>query len=129
MADHFDETIGLRVSALETQAAAVAAEAESVKQHFAELQEFITFTVTTQITKLRVAFQSDLLGLEDRLGVVGDSREPLLDLVQLVGGEQAGPVEPRGVLGARLAVVGEELRVVRAEELPHRGVERGADAA
>ncbi len=69
-----------------------------------------------------------LVGLEDRLGVVGDRREPLLDLVQLVAAEEPRAVEASSMLRARLAVVGKELRVVRAEQLPDRGVERGTDA-
>jgi chromosome segregation ATPase len=64
VADHFEEVIGLRVAALEAR---VAAEAESVKQHFAELQSFITFTVTTQVTQLKVEFKSDLRRVEQRL--------------------------------------------------------------
>ena len=67
VADHFEETIGLRVAALEAQQAVTATEAESVKQHFAELREFITFTVTTEVTQLREEFQRDLRRVEQRL--------------------------------------------------------------
>jgi hypothetical protein len=61
VADHFEEIIGLRVAALE-------AEAESVKEHFAELQKFITFTVTTQVTQLKAELARDIHGVEQRLG-------------------------------------------------------------
>ena len=57
MADHFEEVIGLRVAALEAR---VAAEAESVKEHFAELQTFITFSLTRQSAELRTEFRRDL---------------------------------------------------------------------
>ena len=67
MADHFEEVIGLRVAALE---AGVAAEAESVKEHFAELKNFITFSVTRQITQLRTEFKRDIRRVEQRLGGV-----------------------------------------------------------
>ena len=65
VADQFEEAIGRRVTALEVQAAA---EAKSVKEHFAELQEFITFTVTSQLAQLKVEFKHDLVGVEQRLG-------------------------------------------------------------
>lgn len=76
MADHFEEIIGLRVSELETQ---VAAEAKSVKEYFAELREFITFTVTTQVTQLKAEFRRDLDGVEQRLGGRIDGLERRLD--------------------------------------------------
>ena len=76
MADHFEEVIGLRVAALE---AGVAAEADSVKEHFAELQKFITFTVTTQVTQLKVELQRDIHGVEQRLGGRIDALEGRLD--------------------------------------------------
>src|SRR5262245_5515454 len=50
VADHFEEVIGLRVSELEGR---VAAEAQSVKEHFAELQSFVTFSLTRQTAELR----------------------------------------------------------------------------
>ena len=58
-----------------------------------------------------------------------DLGETLLDLGELVVREQAGAVQPPGVLEARLAVVRQELGVVRVEEGPDRRVERAADAA
>ena len=64
MADHFEEIIGLRVAALEAR---VAAEAESVKEHFAELQNFITFSLTRQTAELRTEFSRDLRRVEQRL--------------------------------------------------------------
>ena len=65
MADHFEEVIGLRVAALEAR---VAAEAESVKEHFAELQNFITFSLSRQTAELRSEFNLDIRRLEQRLG-------------------------------------------------------------
>ena len=64
MADHFEEVIGPRVAALEAR---VAAEAESVKEHFAELQNFITFSVVRQITQLKEEVGHDLRRVEQRL--------------------------------------------------------------
>jgi chaperonin cofactor prefoldin len=61
VADHFEETIGLRVTALE-------AEAQSVKEHFVELKEFITFSLTTQLGRLRTELKQDISGLDQRLG-------------------------------------------------------------
>ena len=58
-----------------------------------------------------------------------DLGEALLDLGELVIREQAGAVQPPGVLEARLAVVRQELGVVRVEKGPDRRVERAADAA
>ena len=57
-----------------------------------------------------------------------DLGQPLLDLGELLIREQAGAVEPPGVLEARLAVVRQELGVVRVEKGPDRRVERAADA-
>ena len=67
MADHFEEVIGLRVATLEAR---VAAEAESVKEHFAELQSFITFSLTRQTAELRTEFKRDIRRVEQRLGGV-----------------------------------------------------------
>jgi hypothetical protein len=64
VADHFEEVIGLRVSALEARAAA---EAETVKEHFVELRNFITFSVTNQITELRAELKRDIARVEKRL--------------------------------------------------------------
>ena len=64
VADHFEEVIGLRVAALEAR---VAAEAESVKEHFAELQNFITFSLTRQITQLKEELSLDIRRVEQRL--------------------------------------------------------------
>ena len=58
-----------------------------------------------------------------------DLGEPLLGLGELVVDEQAGRVQPLGVLEGRLAVVREQLGVVGVEERPDRGVERAADPA
>ena len=58
-----------------------------------------------------------------------DLGQPLLDLGELVIRQEAGTMQPLGVLEARLAVVRQELGVVRMEECPHRRVERAADAA
>ena len=70
-----------------------------------------------------------LVLVEDPGRVVRDGGEPLLDLVQLVGREEPRAVEAPGVLCGRGAVVRQELRVVRAQELPHGGVERPAHAS
>ena len=64
MADQFEGVIERRVAALEGR---VATEAESVKEHFVELQNFITFTVTNQITPLRVELKRDIGRVEERL--------------------------------------------------------------
>jgi hypothetical protein len=58
------EVIGLRVSALEVR---VAAEAASVTLHFAELKDFVSFTVTSQLTQLRTDVRRDLRRVEQRL--------------------------------------------------------------
>jgi chromosome segregation ATPase len=60
VADDFQENLGPRVSALETR---FAAEAEAVTQHFTELKDFISFTVTSQIADVR----QDLRRVEQRL--------------------------------------------------------------
>jgi chromosome segregation ATPase len=60
VADHFEETIGLRVTALE-------AEAQSVKAHFAELKEFITFSLTRQLGQLRTELKEDIRRVDQRL--------------------------------------------------------------
>ena len=80
MADHFEETIGLRVSTLEVQQAALAAEAESVKQHFAELREFITFTVTTQVAPVK----ADLRRLEQRFEALEQKMDAHHDAMKLI---------------------------------------------
>ena len=49
--------------------------------------------------------------------------EPRLDLRELLGGEQPGDGEPPRMQRRALDVVGEELRVVRLDELPDRGGE------
>jgi len=70
-----------------------------------------------------------LVRAEHRLGLVRDRREPLLDLAQLVRRQEAGPVQPRRVLGRGRAVVGKELEIVGAQELPHGGIELALGAA
>ena len=80
VADHFEETIGLRVAALEAQQAALAAEAESVKQHFAELREFITFTVTTQLAPVKV----DLRRLEQRFEALEQKMDAHHDAMKVI---------------------------------------------
>ena len=79
MADHFEEIIGLRVAALE---GGVAAEAESVKEHFVELQKFITFTVTTQVAQLKAGLARDIHGVEQRLGGRIDALEQRFDRLE-----------------------------------------------
>ena len=81
MADHFEEIIGLRVSELEAQ---VAAEAKSVKEHFAELREFITFTVTTQVTQLKVELKRDLGRVEERLDGLERKVDAHHDAIKLI---------------------------------------------
>ena len=88
VADHFEEVIGLRVAALEAR---VAAEAESVKEHFAELQSFITFSLTRQTAELRTEFKREIGRLElridrveqrlDRLDEKADARHEAIKLV------------------------------------------------
>ena len=39
-------------------------------EHFAELKNFITFSVTRQITQLRTEFKRDIRSVEQRLGGV-----------------------------------------------------------
>ena len=41
--------------------------AESVKEHFAELQTFITFSLTRQTAELRAEFKRDIGRVEQRL--------------------------------------------------------------
>lgn len=76
MADHFVEVVGLRVSALEAR---VAAEAESVTQHFAELKDFVSFTVTSQLAHLRTDVRRDLRRVEQRLDRRIDAVERKVD--------------------------------------------------
>ena len=64
-----------------------------------------------------------LVRLEVALRALGNLGEATLDLVQLVGAQQARVCKPSCMLGRRLAVVGQKLRVVRAEKLPHLRVE------
>ena len=64
-----------------------------------------------------------LVGLEDRGRVERDLGEAPLHLGELVRVQEPGAVQPAGVLRGRLAVVGQELGVLRAQELPHGRVE------
>jgi len=64
VADQFQEVIERRVAELEAR---VTAEAESVKEHFAELQSFITFSLTRQTAELRAEFKRDIQRVEQRL--------------------------------------------------------------
>ena len=70
-----------------------------------------------------------LVRLEVAVGVLGDLGEARLDLVELLFGQEPGGGETTRVLGGRLAVVRQELRVVDAQEAPYVGVERGLDPA
>ena len=70
-----------------------------------------------------------LVGLEDRGRVERDLGEAPLHLGELVRVQEPGAVQPAGVLRGRLAVVRQELGVVRAQEIPHGGVQRATDAA
>src|SRR4029079_17420925 len=70
----------------------------------------------------------------DVLVLLGDRRqveagEDLLDLGQLVTREQPGGVQTRRMPQRPFAVVREQLRVVRAKELPHLGGEAAFDPA
>ena len=58
----------------------------------------------------------------------GDLGEPRLRLGELAVVQQARRVQPPRVHGRCLAVVGQELGVVRTEERAHRRIERAADA-
>ena len=69
-----------------------------------------------------------LVGLEDRDGSCAIA-EALLDLAQLVRREEPRAVEPRCMLGRGRAVVGKELEIVDAQELPHGGIELALGAA
>jgi hypothetical protein len=55
---------GQRVAAVEAR---VVAEAESVKEHFAELQSFITFNLTRQSAELKAEFTRDSAELRTEL--------------------------------------------------------------
>jgi hypothetical protein len=61
--------------------------------------------------------------------LVLELREHSLRLLQLVGGEEPGGLEPARVHERRPAVVGKQLRVVGLEELPHLRRELLADAS
>lgn len=76
VADHFEEVIGLRVSALEVR---VATEAEAVKEHFAELQSFITFSLARQSTELREEIRREIGRLDGRI----DRLEQRFDKLEL----------------------------------------------
>ena len=108
MADRFEEVIRLRVAALEDR---VTAEADSVKEHCAELQSFITFSLTRQsaelkaelkreltdqITGLRSELTLDISRLEQRLSrleekVDAQHETVTLILKQILGRLPAGP--------------------------------------
>ena len=68
-----------------------------------------------------------LVRVEVRRRVDGDLGQSRLHVGELGVGQQAGRVEPLRVLDARLAVVGQELRVVGVQEGPDRRVERPVD--
>ena len=70
-----------------------------------------------------------LVGREDRVRLVGDRRQPLLYLAQLVRREQPRSVQPRCMLGRGRAVVGKQLEIVDAQQLPHGGIELALGAA
>jgi hypothetical protein len=70
-----------------------------------------------------------LVRLEHGVRLVRDRGQPLLHLVQLVRGEEPRAVEAGRVLRGRRAVVGEQLEVVGAEELPYGGIELALRAA
>jgi hypothetical protein len=78
------------------------------------------------------------LGLEERMHVLVLARrdrgmlelaEPLLDLGQLLGRQEARSVQALRVYERRAAVVRQELGVVAAQELAHLGHEPGSDTA
>ena len=81
MADHFEEVIGLRVAALEAR---VAAEAESVKEHFAELQNFITFSLTRQVGQLRTELKQDFRSVEQRIESLERKVDAHHDAIKLI---------------------------------------------
>lgn len=64
MADHFEEVVHLRLSALEAR---VDAEAMAVREHFLEQQQFIAHSLNTWATTLRGEWRADLLAETDRL--------------------------------------------------------------
>ena len=70
-----------------------------------------------------------LVRLEIAVGVLGNLGESRLGLVELLFGQQPGGGQAARVLGRRLAVVRQELRVVDAQEAPYVGVEGGLDPA
>ena len=70
-----------------------------------------------------------LVRLEVALGVLGYLGESRLGLVEFLIVQKPGGGETTRVLGGRLAVVRQELRVVHAQEAPYVRVERGLDPA
>ena len=67
MAEQFEEVIRSRISALEAR---VEAESKSVKEHFAELQQFITFNLTRQSEALRAEWRVEFRRIDERLHAV-----------------------------------------------------------
>jgi hypothetical protein len=64
VADQFEEVIEGRVAALESQ---VAAESESVKEHFVEFQSFVTFSLTRQTAELTKELAQQAVDLRTEL--------------------------------------------------------------
>src|SRR4029079_4558759 len=63
-----------------------------------------------------------LVGLEVGVRILSDLRKSRLDLLELLAVQAPCSRESTGVLGGRLTVVRQELRVVDAQEAPHVGV-------
>ena len=83
----------------------------------------------TDLAQLALDRGMDVLGVGERVaGVLRERCQPLLDLGELVGREDPRLREPLCVQRRRLAVVREQLRVVRAQELPHFRSEGALDA-
>jgi hypothetical protein len=92
MADDAGETIERRVAALETR---VAAEAESVKEHFVELQNFISFTVTRQVDLLRTELKRDIRRVDERLESLERKMDAHHDATRLILADILDRLPPR----------------------------------
>ena len=55
-----------------------------MKEHFAELREFITFTVSTQVTQLRAELKHDLSRVEQRIDRLERKMDAHHDAMKLI---------------------------------------------
>src|SRR5581483_2856088 len=79
------------------------------------------------LAELALDRRVDVLCVREERAALAEGLEPRFDLAKLRVGQQARLVEPPGMHRRALAVVGKELGVVRAEEVPDLGCEADRD--